>query len=149
MPIVNCGCLFRLYYSVSIILYAERRIYKTDIYFSVYVPVKTVKIMDILLLTRQILLDSFYEVSARVVKNRATWKTIVFLGLLMQTVRLSAQTISDLQSRMIWTQPADHPNGQQQYAVFRKTFYLDDIATKDPEVEIFADSRYLLWINGK
>ena len=71
--------------------------------------------MDILLLTRQILLDSFYEVSARVVKNRGTWKTIVFLGLLMQTVRLSAQTISDLQSQIIWTQPADHPNGQQHF----------------------------------
>lgn len=91
----------------------------------------------------------FCEISARVVKNRSTWKTIVFLGLLMQTVRLSVQTISDLQSQMIWTQPADYPNGQQQYAVFRKTFYLDDIATKGLEVEIFADSRYLLWINGK
>lgn len=77
------------------------------------------------------------------ISNVSLWLLIIYTGL------FNLYATTGLQKNLVWTQPADHPNGQQQYAVFRKTFYLDDIATKGPEVEIFADSRYLLWINGK
>lgn len=84
------------------------------------------------------------------VNRKCVWRKNMLLFLLtIYTGLFNLYATTGLQKNLVWTQPADHPNGQQQYAVFRKTFYLDDIATKGPEVEIFADSRYLLWINGK
>ena len=53
---------------------------------------------------------------------------------------------SDLQSHFIWLNSA--PTGQQVYAVFRKCFELKEIP-KNALLYLFADSRYILWINGK
>lgn len=48
-----------------------------------------------------------------------------------------------LQSNMIWS---GNDDGKPGYTVFRKTFDETDIATAT--INIFADSRYILWING-
>jgi hypothetical protein len=50
-----------------------------------------------------------------------------------------------LQSSMIWAPNA--PVETQSYVVFRKTFSLDE-AAKSGRLKIFADSRYILWVNG-
>jgi len=51
-----------------------------------------------------------------------------------------------LQSSVIWSPAA--PMGKQVYAVFRKTFDLKE-QPHSATARIFADSRYMLWINGK
>ncbi len=51
-----------------------------------------------------------------------------------------------LQSSVIWSPTA--PTGKQVYAVFRKTFDLKE-QPNSATLCIFADSRYMLWINGK
>lgn len=56
-----------------------------------------------------------------------------------------AQAAQRLQSAFIWTQ-ADPPK-EQEYAVFRKTFELAGTPSQ-AAFRIFADVRYLLWING-
>ena len=53
---------------------------------------------------------------------------------------------SSLQSSFIWTPAANNPKGE--YVVFRKNFDLK-LPVPDVVLNIFADSRYLLWINGK
>lgn len=107
--------------------------------------------MNKLLLTRLTLLGIYHEISVYVEKHRYDWKKHVIWGLFMliQAMCFCTYAASDLQKWMIWTQPIDYPNGTQQYAVFRKNFYLEDIDSGSVEAEIFADSRYLLWINGK
>ncbi|MCH4147678.1 MAG: alpha-L-rhamnosidase N-terminal domain-containing protein [Prevotella sp.] len=51
-----------------------------------------------------------------------------------------------LQNYYIW---ADKQNpDSQQYVVFRKKFKIQKVS-RNTDVEIFADSRYLLWINGQ
>jgi len=50
-----------------------------------------------------------------------------------------------LQKSMIWTSSA--PAGQNAYVGFRKTVDLAE-APEKAELRIFADTRYLLWING-
>ena len=57
-----------------------------------------------------------------------------------------ASSVSPLQSSFIWTPAGNNPKGE--YVVFRKNFDLKSPA-KDAVLRIFADSRYLLWINGK
>jgi len=47
---------------------------------------------------------------------------------------------------MIWSPEA--PEGTQAYVAFRKTFDLDPKPIAAP-LHLFADSRYLLWVNGK
>jgi len=49
-----------------------------------------------------------------------------------------------LQSKMIWSGPDD---GRSSYTVFRKTFNLTDFDAA--AIYIFADARYMLWINGQ
>ena len=57
-----------------------------------------------------------------------------------------AQQAAALQQSFVWAPSA--PTGKQVYAVFRKT-----LALKGPPqsavLRLFADSRYILWINGK
>ena len=55
------------------------------------------------------------------------------------------ETGAGLQSNFIWLRSA--PAGQQVYAVFRKQFELANTPQK-AELNLFADSRYILWING-
>lgn len=51
-----------------------------------------------------------------------------------------------LQDSFIWSPSA--PTGTQVYAVFRKSFDLKE-QPKSATLRLFADSRYILWINGK
>ena len=81
-------------------------------------------------------------------KARLSGLIIPVLLILPCTVPLSAQANrpSAIQSSFIWS--TAKPDGNQAYVVFRKGFEL----SKPPLVaslQIFADSRYLLWINGQ
>ncbi|MBN2308552.1 MAG: alpha-L-rhamnosidase N-terminal domain-containing protein, partial [Candidatus Hydrogenedentes bacterium] len=59
----------------------------------------------------------------------------------------SAQDIgASLQRHMIWAESA--PAGTQVYAAFRRVFRVDS-APKSAVLHIFADSRYILWLNGR
>ena len=51
-----------------------------------------------------------------------------------------------LQDSFVWSPSA--PAGKQVYAVFRKTFNLQE-KPKTAALQLFADSRYILWINGR
>jgi len=53
---------------------------------------------------------------------------------------------SAIQSSLIWS--TDVPNGKQAYVVFRKNFNLTETSTS-ALLQLFADSRYMLWINGQ
>jgi hypothetical protein len=60
---------------------------------------------------------------------------------------MNAESIaSRLQSAMIWS-PAV-PTGTQAYVAFRKSFDLDQ-KPASAALHLFADSRYMLWVNGK
>jgi alpha-L-rhamnosidase len=67
------------------------------------------------------------------------------LGAAPALIPASAQSQS-LQQSMIWS--PSFPSGAQVYRAFRKSFVL---ATNPPQasLQIFADSRYILWINGR
>ena len=52
----------------------------------------------------------------------------------------------ELQRSFAWLKSA--PTGTQVYAAFRKTFELAKVPDK-AQLSIFADSRYILWINGQ
>ena len=60
---------------------------------------------------------------------------------------LTSDIASALQSSMIWS--SSLPDGKQEYAVFRKSFDLNETPATPALLQIFADSRYLLWINGQ
>ena len=47
---------------------------------------------------------------------------------------------------MIWAPSA--PPGKQAYVAFRKTFSLDQVPSA-ATLHLFADSRYILWVNGR
>ena len=51
-----------------------------------------------------------------------------------------------MQQAMVWSPSA--PAGQQAYVAFRKTFNLGDVP-KAATLHLFADSRYMLWVNGR
>ena len=53
----------------------------------------------------------------------------------------------ELQSSMIWA--AEAPAGTQAYVAFRKSFELKTQPELPALLDIFADSRYLLWVNGE
>jgi hypothetical protein len=53
----------------------------------------------------------------------------------------------ELESSMIWA--ASVPAGQQAYVVFRKSFELKAQPEHPARLDIFADSRYMLWVNGE
>jgi hypothetical protein len=58
----------------------------------------------------------------------------------------ATQQAGALQGSFIWSPSA--PTGKQAYAVFRKTLNLKELP-KSAILRLFADSRYVLWINGK
>jgi hypothetical protein len=62
---------------------------------------------------------------------------------------LSSAKASDvpeaLKASMIWTPAA--PSGKQTYAAFRRSFELSEVPSTAP-LHLFADSRYMLWVNG-
>lgn len=70
-----------------------------------------------------------------------------FLLLLLVSFTAGAQQISDvtseLQSKMIWSGP---DNKTPEFTVFRKTVDLE--STEMATFHIFADTKYILWING-
>ncbi len=59
---------------------------------------------------------------------------------------LRSEVALSLQKSMIWLSSA--PAGKQVYVVFRKQFDLDAVPP-GASLRIFADSRYILWINGR
>lgn len=59
---------------------------------------------------------------------------------------IQAENLPSLQSCMIWS-AIDQP-GKQAYVAFRKCVNLQKVPVK-AEMELFADSRYMLWINGQ
>lgn len=59
-----------------------------------------------------------------------------------------AQTDPSLQQHMIWTEAAPKSVGDPVFAAFRKNFTLA-ARPKAAELRIFADLRYLLWVNGR
>ena len=58
----------------------------------------------------------------------------------------SPQFADTLQNLFIWAPSA--PTGEQVYVVFRKTVKLKE-QPQSASLRLFADSRYILWINGK
>ncbi len=73
---------------------------------------------------------------------------IGLLGLLWSGLVLAAEdsTKRSLQESMIWARSA--PPGQQAYVAFRKSFSLSQLP-KEATLHIFADTRYILWVNGQ
>ena len=53
-----------------------------------------------------------------------------------------------LQESMIWAELGDEIKDKRVFVGFRKEIELDD-EVEELEVHIFADSRYLLWVNGE
>jgi len=53
---------------------------------------------------------------------------------------------STIQSSVIWS--SSEPDGKQAYVAFRKSFNINEIASP-ALLNLFADSRYMLWINGQ
>lgn len=73
-------------------------------------------------------------------------KIVLSFFIIWTMVSLQAENLPFLQRNMIWS-VTDEP-GEQTYVAFRKKFTLDNPISKT-ELEIFADSRYMLWINGQ
>lgn len=59
---------------------------------------------------------------------------------------LQADMAQTLQSSMIWSPAA--PAGTQAYVAFRKKINLAEVPASPAMLHLFADSRYLLWVNG-
>ncbi len=59
---------------------------------------------------------------------------------------LHADVAQTLQTSMIWSPAA--PVGTQAYVAFRKEFNLASVPAGPAMLHLFADSRYLLWVNG-
>lgn len=74
----------------------------------------------------------------------------VIVGIIVSCVGLASIPLQtqaqSLQQSMIWSPSS--PAGTQVYRAFRKSFVL---ATNPPQasLQIFADSRFILWVNGK
>ena len=98
--------------------------------------------------------------------NRLNYFTLVALLLMMPLASLHATDVTnlrceyrenplgadetagrELQSSMIWASSA--PAGTQAYVAFRKSFELKAKPEQPARLDIFADSRYLLWVNGE
>jgi alpha-L-rhamnosidase len=71
---------------------------------------------------------------------------VLFLTTICTGQQPAASSGPVLQKSMIWL--SDQPEIRQEYVVFRRSFNLETIGSA-AQLEIFADSRYLLWINGK
>jgi len=57
------------------------------------------------------------------------------------------ETGAQLQETFIWSPAA--PAGTQAYVAFRKSFELPTVPAALVMLDLFADSRYLLWVNGE
>lgn len=71
---------------------------------------------------------------------------LLFMFQFIQGMNETYNKMWNIQDQLIWTNE-NLGEGTQQYVVFRKNFQLKN-QLADPSIEIFADSRYLLWING-
>jgi hypothetical protein len=71
---------------------------------------------------------------------------ILLLTFICQGQKQVLNKDSLIQSAMIWS--SNSPDGKQANVAFRKTFDLDNLS-QSAILEIFADSRYMLWINGQ
>ena len=71
------------------------------------------------------------------------------LACVLNTAALAAdETVGrELQSAMIWA--ASAPAGTQAYVAFRKSFELKTRPEQPARLDLFADSRYMLWVNGE
>jgi hypothetical protein len=78
-------------------------------------------------------------------RSIAILNVVLSLAFLHQTVAANSPA-AVLQDSFIWSPSA--PMGKQVYAVFRKTFDLP-AQPKSASLRLFADSRYILWINGQ
>lgn len=86
---------------------------------------------------------------SRTMTNRVRFAmfSIAFLAIAsMSAFSESSPSAAQLQQNMIW--PASQPEGQQAYVAFRKTFELKEKPAA-AALYCFADSRYILWINGQ
>lgn len=77
-------------------------------------------------------------------------RLLVVVTWLLLSGYLCAQTPTapTLQQSVIWTEPAPSSQGEPLFVAFRKTFPLAD-KPKTAGLRIFADLRYLLWVNGR
>ena len=70
----------------------------------------------------------------------------LFLSPFCHATQQNPDSLSAIQSSMIWSTSIS--DGKQAYVAFRKSFELGETSTS-AKLQLFADSRYLLWINGK
>ncbi|MEI7527004.1 MAG: alpha-L-rhamnosidase C-terminal domain-containing protein [Mariniphaga sp.] len=70
----------------------------------------------------------------------------LFLSPICHAEQQNPDSVTSIQSSMIWS--TSIPDGKQAYVAFRKRFELSETSTS-AKLQLFADSRYLLWINGK
>jgi alpha-L-rhamnosidase len=76
---------------------------------------------------------------------------IIFINFLLSAAICQGQQHmkskeSAVEPSMIWS--TEVPDGNQAYVAFRKNFNLTDVSSP-AFLQLFADSRYLLWINGQ
>jgi hypothetical protein len=71
---------------------------------------------------------------------------IPFIGIISKAQPDKNKVLPEIQNSIIWTPFEIVTNGG--YAVFRKSFDLEKTGG-EAQLELFADSRYLLWINGQ
>ncbi|MEI6604846.1 MAG: alpha-L-rhamnosidase C-terminal domain-containing protein [Verrucomicrobiota bacterium] len=76
------------------------------------------------------------------------WVLAMLACVLCHAALAAAETAGrELQSSMIWA--ASAPAGTQAYVAFRKSFELKAQPEQPALLDIFADSRYMLWVNGE
>ena len=80
-------------------------------------------------------------------KNLLTNFILLFLVSICLGQQQNKNPESGIQSSFIWS-TSTQADGEQAYVAFRKSINLDE--TSSPAMlQLFADSRYMLWINGK
>ena len=90
----------------------------------------------------------FLPVSASSAVALVSLASLSLLGADAQSLPHATPTdlATSLQSALIWS-PESRP-GTQAYVVFRKNFELSE-SPQNARLHVFADSRFLLWVNGK